>query len=61
MFTISKLLHFCFYILTKINKPVKLKKPPQNYFDNYIMEVLLENLNAYGSSSLDKPDYVCAL
>ena len=26
MFTISKLLHFCFYILTKkINKPVKLK------------------------------------
>ena len=44
----------------KINKPVKLKKMAitKNNVDYCIMKVILVHLNAYDSSSLDKPDCV---
>ena len=48
MFTISKWLHFCFSILTKINKTVKFKKiaATKNNIDYYIMmEVLFSASN----------------
>ena len=60
LFAISKWLYFCFYILTKNQQTCQIKKmaPTKNNIDYYNMRVILVHLNAYGSSSLDKPNCV---
>ena len=60
MFTISKLLHFCFYILTKNQQTCQIKKmaTTKNNINYYIMKVILQflvhlnMLNACDSSPL---------